>query len=59
MLDKLIELYHATKSCREGSCYSCNRKKNLKSTYTYPCKCKLLEDCNNMFSELIDEFENR
>lgn len=56
MLDECIELYHATESCKQGKCANCSRKNLLNSSNNYSCKSKLLNDCNLMFSKLIDMY---
>lgn len=58
MLDEVIELYHSTKSCKQGDCNKCSRKNIFNSSNTYYCKSKLLNDCNLMFSKLIDMYED-
>lgn len=57
MIEELIELYHATESCSQGKCCKCTRENSLKSSNTYPCKSKLLNDCNVIFNNLIDKYK--
>lgn len=57
MLDKLMELYHATESCKQGNCNRCCRKNLFNSSDTYSCKSKLLSDCHSLFGEMINVCE--
>lgn len=55
LMECALDLYNATKHCKEGNCNNCPRYESWGGGSNYICRKTLLKDCFEFFDQYTEE----